>query len=144
MPPLDDHALSDVRILDLRRVVAGPSCTPMGREDLIDDPELGNDRSRVKRRDEVTKMLEDWLAQFPDVDAAVAELERFDVPCAPVLSIAEATQHPHLRERGTVQAIDDPVHGPVEIPAMPIRWGELPNRPPVDSPTLGQPTTAKS
>ena len=107
-------------------------CRAMGREDLIDDPELGNDRGRVKRRDDVTKMLEDWLGQFPDVDAAVAELERFDVPCAPVLSIAEATQHPHLRERGTVQAIDDPVHGPVEIPAMPIRWGELPNQPPID------------
>ncbi len=113
-------------------------CRAMGREDLIDDPELGNDRSRVKRRDDVTEMLEDWLGQFPDVHAAVAELERFDVPCAPVLSIAEATQHPHLRERGTVQAIDDPVHGPVEIPAMPIRWGELPNQPPIDSPTLGQ------
>lgn len=63
---------------------------------------------------------------------------RFDVPCAPVLSVAEATQHPHLRERGTVQAIDDPLHGHVDIPAIPIKWGTLPNNLPLDAPTLGQ------
>lgn len=113
-------------------------CRAMGREDLTDDPDFCDDRARYKRRDEVTKLLEDWLARFACVDDAVKVLERFDVPCAPVLSVAEATEHPHLRGRGTVQTIDDPLHGKVDIPSVPLKWDTLPNHLPLDAPTLGQ------
>ncbi len=113
-------------------------CRAIGREELIEHPDFRDDRVRGKRRDELTKILEDWLAGFSSVSDAVKELERFDVPCAPVLSVAEATHHPHLRQRGTVQTIDDPLHGPVDIPAIPIKWDTLPNDARHDAPTLGQ------
>jgi crotonobetainyl-CoA:carnitine CoA-transferase CaiB-like acyl-CoA transferase len=61
-----------------------------------------------------------------------------DVPCAPILSVAETFENQHLRERGTVRTIDDPIHGPVDIPGMPIKWSRLPNNIPLDAPTLGQ------
>ena len=40
-----------------------------------------------------------WLASCPSDDDALRQLEKARVPCAPVLSIPEAVNHPHLRER---------------------------------------------
>ncbi len=65
-------------------------------------------------------------------------MTQHDVPCAPVLSVAETTQNPHMRARGTVRTVDDPVHGPVDIPGMPIKWKNHPNNIPLTAPKLGE------
>ncbi len=70
------------------------------------------------------------------VDAA--GIERAAEDLGTVLSVAETFENQHLRERGTVRTIDDPIHGPVDIPGMPIKWSRLPNNIPLDAPTLGQ------
>ena len=113
-------------------------CRAMGREDLIDHPDFCNDTVRIPRRDEITVMIEQFLAGFSDVDSALQALIKSDIPCAPVLSVAETVHNPHLRERGTVRTVDDPLHGPVDIPGMPIRWRDHPNNIPLVAPTLGQ------
>jgi crotonobetainyl-CoA:carnitine CoA-transferase CaiB-like acyl-CoA transferase len=71
--------------------------------------------------DEVVRLVENWLATFPDVSSAIERLELFDVPCAPVLSVEETITHPHLVERGTVRSITDPIVGEFKIPGMPIK-----------------------
>ena len=113
-------------------------CRAMDREDLIDHPEYCTDIQRIPRRDELTVIIEEWLASFSDVDGALRSLEEFDVPCAPVLTVAETVRDPHLRARGTIRTVDDPLHGPVDIPGMPIRWKDHPNNIPLVAPTLGQ------
>lgn len=113
-------------------------CRAMDREDLITDPNFCDDPARLKRRDEVTKIVEDWLKGFSDIKEAVDLMTRHDVPCAPVLSIAETVNNPHMRARGTVRTVDDPLHGEVDIPGMPIKWKGLPNNIPLVAPTLGQ------
>ncbi len=113
-------------------------CHALGREDLIDHPDYFNDTARIARRDEITVMIEKWLAGFNDVNSALEALTKSDIPCAPVLSVAETMQDPHLRERGTVRTVDDPLHGPFDIPGMPIRWKDHPNNIPLVAPTLGQ------
>jgi len=113
-------------------------CRAMSREDLIADPNFCDEASRIRRRGEVTAMIEDWLATFGDTESAVARMMAYDVPCAPVLSVAETVNNPHMRERGTVRTVDDPVHGPVDLPGMPIKWKNHPNNIPLDAPTLGQ------
>lgn len=113
-------------------------CRAMGREDLIDHPDYCNDTVRIPRRDEITVMIEQWLGGFNDVDSALQALTKSDVPCAPVLTVAETVQDPHLRARGTVRTVDDPLHGPFDIPGMPIRWKDHPNNIPLVAPTLGQ------
>ena len=45
---------------------------------------------------------------------------------------------PHLRARGTVRTVNDPVHGEVDIPGWPIRWKTHPNNIDLDAPILGQ------
>ena len=52
--------------------------------------------------------------------------------------MAETTQHPHLRERGTVRTINDPVIGEFDISGMPLRFSRFPEDLPLKAPTLGQ------
>ena len=113
-------------------------CRAMQREDLIDDPNYCDDAARMARRDELIALIETWLASFPDVASSIKVLMKFDVPCAPVLSVAQTVSDDHLRARGTVRTVVDPVHGEVDIPGMPIKWKDHPNNIPLEAPTLGQ------
>ena len=113
-------------------------CKAMERLDLIDHPDFRDDSVRVPRREELTAIIETWLASFPDVKEAVDRMKSCDVPCAPVLSVAETTQNPHMRARGTVRTVDDPLHGSVDIPGMPIKWKDHSSNIPLTAPTLGQ------
>ena len=114
-------------------------CRAMERLDLIEDPLYSTDLARLERREEVVKLIEEWLQRFPDVTSAVAHLERFDVPVAPVLSVAETLDHPHLRARGTVRTIRDAVYGDeIDVPGFPLKFSDFPEELPLTAPTLGQ------
>ncbi len=114
-------------------------CAAMDKPELVEHERYSNDVLRLENRDEVVKIIEDWLmATFPDAQSAVDHMEKFGVPVAPVLSVAETTQHPHLRERGTVRTINDPLVGEFDIPGMPLRFSRFPDDLPLTAPTLGQ------
>jgi CoA:oxalate CoA-transferase len=113
-------------------------CKAMGRPELVDDAQFGTDAGRLANRAELIKMLEAWLATFPDRDSAVAHMQSYGVPVAPVLSIEETVSHPHLRARGTVRTIEDKFAGKFEIPGMPLRFSEFPKDLPLEAATLGQ------
>jgi len=113
-------------------------CKAMARPDLVDDPKLGTDAGRLANRAVMIKLIEDWLATFPDRDSAVAHMQQNAVPAAPVLSIEETVNHPHLRARGTVRTIEDRFAGKFEIPGMPLRFSAFPKDLPLEAATLGQ------
>jgi len=113
-------------------------CQAMGRPELADDPRYSTDPLRLQRREEVVKIIEDWLQNFSDVPSAVAHLENFQVPVAPVLSVAETTCHPHHRARGTVRTVHDRLYGDFDIPGMPLKFSRFPQDLPLQADTLGQ------
>ena len=63
------------------------------------------ERARPSRQQslELKEIIEEWLATFPTRDDAMAALDKERVPCAPVLTVNEAVEHPHLNERKTVR-----------------------------------------
>jgi crotonobetainyl-CoA:carnitine CoA-transferase CaiB-like acyl-CoA transferase len=113
-------------------------CRAIDRPELADDPLYSTDAARLQRREEIVKMIEDWLQTFPDVPSAVSHLESFQIPVAPVLSIAETVHHPHHRARGTVRTIHDRLHGDFEMPGMPLKFSRFPQDLPLQAATLGQ------
>ena len=113
-------------------------CQAMGRPELADDPNYSTDQARLQRRMEVVKIIEDWLQNFSDVASAVAHLEKFQVPVAPVLSIVETVNHPHHRARGTVRTVHDRLHGDFDMPGMPLKFSRFPKDLPLEAATLGQ------
>jgi crotonobetainyl-CoA:carnitine CoA-transferase CaiB-like acyl-CoA transferase len=113
-------------------------CEAIGRPDLRADARFARARDRVQRRNEIIRTIEDWLAAMPSDDASVETLRSHRVPVAPILSVREATEHPHLIARGTVRTVNDPILGEFKIPGFPLRFSGYPEELEFDAPMLGE------
>ena len=113
-------------------------CEAIGRSDLGVDARFARARDRVQRRDEIIRTIEDWLAAMPSDDASVETLRSHRVPVAPILSVREAMEHPHLIARGTVRTVNDPILGEFKIPGFPLRFSGYPEELEFDAPMLGE------
>jgi crotonobetainyl-CoA:carnitine CoA-transferase CaiB-like acyl-CoA transferase len=113
-------------------------CAAVGRPELVDDPRYGTAADRVARRDELNRLLEDWLAAFPTDEEAIAALDRHRIPAAPVLRPEQSFDHEYYRHRDLIVRVPDPVLGPVDVPGMPIRFGDRPAGDPIRAPLLGE------
>jgi CoA:oxalate CoA-transferase len=100
----------------------GQIAAALGKPELVDDPRFKDARARRDNNEAIRVLIEDWLATFPSREEAIAALEKHRVPCAPILTLNESAKHPHLRERGTVRGVSDPLLGAFDIPGMPVRF----------------------
>lgn len=110
----------------------------MGQPELGDDDRFRTNDGRLAHRDELTDLIEAWMAGFATDDEVIAALEAERVPCSKVLSPAEFADQPHLVERGMIRQVDDPVAGVVTVPGFPLAFDGA--RPAIEAPapTLGQ------
>jgi crotonobetainyl-CoA:carnitine CoA-transferase CaiB-like acyl-CoA transferase len=113
-------------------------CRMMGREDLIGDPRSVDMPARVANRKLVNGAINDWLMKFANRDAATAALREARIPNAPVLTVEEAMNHPHLIERGTVRTVHDRLIGDFKIPGVPLRFSSFPQSLELEAPMLGE------
>jgi len=113
-------------------------CRAMGRPELAEDLRFVDNAKRVENMAQVVKAIEDWLASTSSDDEAVRILEEARIPVAPVLSIEQAVNHPHLRYRHTVRTVTDRAFGDLEIPGMPLKFSEFPEELSLDAPFLGE------
>lgn len=97
--------------------------------------------------------VEDRCARMDEVDALVAEQTRgytkqalFDrlignrVPCAPVRTLTEVVNDPHLHARGSLRWIDHPEYGRIVVPSSPLRFSGEETAPYKPSSALGEDT----
>ena len=69
---------------------------------------------------------------------AIAALKENRVPHAPVLTLEQAMNHPHLRQRGTVRRVRDRMLGEFDVPGFPLRFSEFPQTLELQAPLLGE------
>jgi crotonobetainyl-CoA:carnitine CoA-transferase CaiB-like acyl-CoA transferase len=112
-------------------------CKAIGRPDLAADPRFTTVPARARHSDEAFKILEDWFASTPE-DEALRLLDENRVPAGPVLSVREAMNHPHLRERGTVRKIHDRILGEFDLQRSALRFSAFPEELPLEAPLLGE------
>ena len=105
---------------------------------LADDPRFKSARGRRDNDMELKVIIEDWLKTFATRDDALAALDMERVPCAPVLTVNEATRHPHLNARKTVRWVEDPLLGKVAVPGVPVKFSSWPDRTELRTARLGQ------
>src|SRR5262245_35840624 len=110
----------------------------LGRAELADDPRFKSARDRRANNRALQEIIEDWLQRFPSRAAALAALEKERVPCAPVLTLNEVVELPHLRERGTVRRVRDPQIGEFDIPGLPVKFSRWPGASEVKADLLGE------
>jgi crotonobetainyl-CoA:carnitine CoA-transferase CaiB-like acyl-CoA transferase len=109
----------------------------MGEESWADEAGYETMEQRVARRGEVDARVAAWTRQHSQ-QALCALLDEAEVPNSPIYSIADIFQDPHYQARGTLVPVDDPVIGPVHVPAPVPRFSESPAQPPTPAPELGQ------
>ncbi len=110
----------------------------IGREDMLTDPRFTELLARGENQQEIIDAIEAWLASTADIDEALKRLQGNHVPCAPVLSIPEVLEHPHMIARGIVQTVNDEAFGPVKIPASPFKFSLFPEPLDLQAAELGE------
>ena len=113
-------------------------CEAMGKPGLARDPRFTDNDTRMENLDALVDIIEGWLQSQPSDEAAIEKLKSHHVPIAPILSVAEALKHPHLRERGTVRTVTDRILGELDVPGFALRFSEFPENLRLEAPTLGE------
>ena len=116
-------------------------CKILDMEHLVEDPRFLTNADRVARRDELTKIIEDKLADVSR-DEIAEQLREADVPCSPILDVGQVTEDPHVKARGVLHEMDHSAFGPLTLVKTPITVsGRMPEiREP--APALGEHTRA--
>jgi formyl-CoA transferase len=104
----------------------------------VTDPKFGTNAQRLENRDELVALIEAWLQSFPSNDAALQTLAEARIPCAPILDVGQAFQHPHIRARGMITEVEHPVFGRMEITNTPFVFSETPREVQGPAPLIGQ------
>ena len=111
----------------------------IGHPEFVEDPRFRTNRDRVHHKKELIQAIEVWLDTMPNREEAVAALHRERVPAAPVLTIPEVVNHPHLLEREAIRPIQDKVLGDFVLPGFPFRFSSLARTDaPFEAPDLGE------
>jgi crotonobetainyl-CoA:carnitine CoA-transferase CaiB-like acyl-CoA transferase len=113
-------------------------CEAIGHPELARDARFVDLPTRVKNRDALVKVIEAWLASMPDDEKSLEVMRAARIPVAPIRTLEEAMNHPHLRKRGTVAKVHDRVLGDLEVPGFPIRFSEFPAPADIQAPLLGE------
>ena len=82
--------------------------------------------------------IEQWTMTM-DKFEAMEILNRYDIPCGPILSMKEIASEPSLRASGTVVEVDHPVRGKYLSVGNPIKLSDSPTEV-TRSPLLGEHT----
>jgi formyl-CoA transferase len=108
----------------------------IGREDLIGDERYATMDARIARADEVDEIVSQWTRQHTKHEA-MRMVSGVGVPAGAVLDTSEIQHDPNFEERGILQTIEHPTHGPFKMPSWPVRVDGAPPRL-HSSPMLGQ------
>ncbi|MBI2848006.1 MAG: CoA transferase [Chloroflexi bacterium] len=97
----------------------------IGRPELIDDPRFSTASARRENRDELEALIMGWTTQHTKKE--IYEIaSRVRAPFAPVLTVGELPESPHLKARDFFVEIDHPHTGPIIYPGAPFKMSETP------------------
>ena len=94
----------------------------IGQSALMADPRFADTRSRLDNYNELLRLAEVWAKDLLSA-AALVELEKLHVPCAPYRSLADAATDPQLEFRKMITEVIDEA-GPLEVVNSPFSFSE--------------------
>jgi formyl-CoA transferase len=101
-----------------------PICRAIGKEEWIDDPAYMTASARQDKIFDIFAVIEDWLKDKTKFEA-VDILRKFDIPCAPVLTMKELANDPSLRASGTIVEVDHKERGKYLTVGSPIKFSDM-------------------
>jgi formyl-CoA transferase len=100
------------------------TCQAVGKPEWVNDPAFNTAKARQPHIFDIFAEIEKWLADKTKYEA-VDILRKFEVPCAPVLSMKEIAHDPALRAEGTVVQVMEEERGNYLTVGSPIKFSEF-------------------
>lgn len=115
----------------------------MGRPELAEREGFTSKVDRAERVEEVDRAVEAWTREHPK-DDIVETLVAEGVPCAPVKSVGELVEDPHLESRDMIHRLPNQTSGrsTVPVPGMPIKFSASEPPSPRPAPAPGEHSAA--
>ncbi len=113
-------------------------CKVIGEEGWIEDEAYATPRARLLHLKPIFRRIEEWTMTKNKFEA-MEILNKYDIPCGPILSMKEIANEPALRETGTVVEVDHPERGKYLTVGNPIKLSDSPTVV-TRSPLLGEHT----
>jgi formyl-CoA transferase len=98
-------------------------CKVIGQEDWITDPQYATPPARLPHLKQIFDRIEQWTMTKTKFEA-MEILNKYDIPCGPILSMKEIAEEPSLRETGTIVEVDHPKRGKYLSVGNPIKLSD--------------------
>lgn len=99
----------------------------MGRKDLLKDNRFNSFLNRFQNQDELYDIIGDWVKNYTAFEI-MQLLEKAEVPCEKVNSIADLAEDPHMRQREAIIEYDDYEYGKILVPGIIPKLQNFPGR----------------
>jgi len=100
-------------------------CDVIGEPEWKAHPDYATPKARLPRLKQIFARIEQWTMQRTKLEA-MAELNKHDIPCGPILSMKEVAEEESLRATGTVVEVDHPTRGKYLTVGNPIKLSDSP------------------
>src|SRR5271155_4408226 len=113
-----------------------PICDVIGKPEWKTDPDYAKPPARLPRLKHIFDTIEQWTMTKTKFEA-MDILNKYDIPCGPILSMKELAEEQSLRDTGTVVEVDHPTRGKYLSVGNPIKLSDSPTEV-TRSPLLGE------
>ncbi len=100
-------------------------CDVIGEPNWKTDPEYVTPKARLPKLNAIFERIEQWTmtkSKFEAMDI----LNKFDIPCGPILSMKELADDTSLRNTGTIVEVEHPTRGKYLSVGNPIKLSDSP------------------
>jgi len=105
--------------------VWGAICDVIGKPQWKTDPDYATPPARLPRLRQIFDTIEKWTETKTKFEA-MEILNKYDIPCGPILSMKEIAEDQSLRTTGTVVEVDHPIRGKYLTVGNPIKLSDSP------------------
>jgi formyl-CoA transferase len=103
--------------------VWAPICDVIGEPTWKTDPEYATPKARLPKLNQIFERIEEWTKTKNKFEA-MDILNKYDIPCGPILSMKELAEDQSLRKNGTVVEVDHPTRGKYLSVGNPIKLSD--------------------
>ena len=98
-------------------------CRIIDEEAWITDPHYATPAARLPHLKSIFARIEEWTKTKTKFEA-MDILNKYDIPCGPILSMKEIAEDQSLRDTGTVVDVDHPTRGKYLTVGNPIKMSD--------------------
>lgn len=97
-------------------------CRAMDHTDLITNPDFSTNEARCQRKETVARIIEDWMAAFPDATSVLRALDNAGITNGKVNKRQDLLDDKHINQAGWIRQMPVP-EGVTEVSSLPAFCG---------------------